>query len=368
MQNRKINIMVIVSAIIILLVTSSVYAINSCRKGKNCSFPGECHDYIDSNNNNLCDLGEATSDSNNNQSNNIDGGNFEKRGNMGDGFNDNNVTGSSEQSSSNQNINTFVNIQFIGLLSFLIIATILIRTKKYRGMVRILLLVISIIVLGFIAEGCVCTIGAFQNLPLKFAGILNGNYFYWSIVTLIPIIFVFISGRIFCSGVCPIGAVSEIFFKIGTKFKLNKGNPGLEKFKFLKYTKYVIMAFLVTYTSISGVVVLCSIDPFKTLFSLSGSIVSIITLVVILILSIFVSRPVCRFICPYGALLGLFNKFASLIEIKSITPELNKYTCIKCNKCVKKCPVDAIDGYVIDEMECINCKECVSACNKGSIK
>ena len=75
--------------------------------------------------------------------------------------------------------------------------------------------------------------------------------------------------------------------------------------------------------------------------------------------SIFIYRIFCRFICPLGAIYGLFNKF-SLLGVK-----VNNDTCINCGKCIKECKMDI---NKVGDHECINCGECISVCPTNAIQ
>ncbi|WP_010681028.1 4Fe-4S binding protein [Acetivibrio cellulolyticus] len=264
-------------------------------------------------------------------------------------------------------ISKFLSINFLGMLILLIAALLLQRTSK-RKFARYALLGISIALLGFYTSGCICPIGAFQNLPLIFTNIDNSEFIYYLVFTLLPVSLAILAGRIFCGNVCPIGAVSEVMFKIGTKLKLNKGGSGLVKLKYSRYFKYGFMAFLIVLTAMTGMALFCWLDPFATLFALSGSSVSIGILVCVLFTSLFISRAWCRVICPYGALLGIVSALSSRLKLRSATAHIDKKLCTNCGLCQKSCPVDAIENGVIRQSECINCGECRSKCKRGSLK
>lgn len=239
--------------------------------------------------------------------------------------------------------------------------------RRLQKAIRMILLMISVGYLGFYLGGCLCPIGAFQNLPMRLAGVLNGQYIYWFVLMFIPIVFVFIAGRIYCGSTCPMGGVQELLFKLGTELKLNNGKPKLENWKWLKYVKYVIMSGLIVFTAITANNIFCSYDPFMALFNLSGTIITLTILSLLLFTSLFVSRLWCRAICPYGALLGIISKISGKY-IKRLTPYIEKTGCKKCKLCARHCPVCAIENDVIDNAECINCGICTSKCKFGAIK
>ena len=69
--------------------------------------------------------------------------------------------------------------------------------------------------------------------------------------------------------------------------------------------------------------------------------------------AIFIYRPFCRFICPLGAIYGLFNKI-SLFGMK-----VNHVKCINCNLCTDHCKMDC---QHVGDSECIACGECRKVC------
>ena len=96
---------------------------------------------------------------------------------------------------------------------------------------------------------------------------------------------------------------------------------------------YLAMAVLFAVTR-SGFI-LCRFDPFIGIFRLGGNIGLIVCGAALLVAAMFTGRPFCRFLCPYGALLGVVSR-VSIWKMK-ITPE-----CINCELCHQACPVDAI--------------------------
>jgi ferredoxin len=100
-------------------------------------------------------------------------------------------------------------------------------------------------------------------------------------------------------------------------------------------------------------------DPYYALFNFWTSEVAITSLVVlglVLILSLFIERPWCKYACPFGALLGLTN-FIKLFKIRRHVP-----TCINCNRCSNNCPmnIEVSEKEVVNDHQCISCNICTS--------
>jgi polyferredoxin len=77
---------------------------------------------------------------------------------------------------------------------------------------------------------------------------------------------------------------------------------------------------------------------------------------VFLFLTIIISRPLCKYICPWGIALAIGNK------IPSKKYEVNIEKCTKCGLCIKKCKIDIIPYKQINNMECIYCGTCQKIC------
>ncbi|WDC83599.1 4Fe-4S binding protein [Caloramator sp. mosi_1] len=101
------------------------------------------------------------------------------------------------------------------------------------------------------------------------------------------------------------------------------------------------------------------IDPYYALFNFwtgEVKIQAIILLIVVLVSSLLIERPWCKYLCPLGAFLGVFN-FISIFKIRR-----NKSICISCKACDKLCPMNIVisDKNVIKNHQCIRCLKCTS--------
>ena len=189
--------------------------------------------------------------------------------------------------------------------------------------------IISVAYFGFFRSGCVCSIGSIQNVSLA---LVDSTYILPLPVLLffiLPVLFAFLFGRVFCAGVCPFGALQEL---VNLKnYRLSKAVTAV-----LGMIPWIYLIFAILYAVTRSGFIICRFDPFVGIFRLGGDFGLILFGVLLLITAIFTGRPFCRFICPYGALLSLFSG-VSIWKIK-----LTQKPCINCELCRNACPVDAI--------------------------
>jgi len=189
--------------------------------------------------------------------------------------------------------------------------------------------VISVAYFGFFRSGCVCSIGSVQNIALAFADHTYLLPISVLIFFILPILFAFLFGRVFCAGVCPFGALQDL-----VNIKNHRLSASITAV--LKVIPWIYLIFGMLYAATRSDFIICRFDPFIGIFRMGGDMGLIIFGTLLLITSIFIGRPFCRFICPYGALLSLFSR-VSIFKIK-----ITKQQCINCELCNNACPVDAI--------------------------
>ncbi len=228
---------------------------------------------------------------------------------------------------------------------------------KKISWLRNITLLFSLAYLGFFEAGCLCSNGSLETIFMyigseKLARIGKGLL---RISVLLGVTYYL--GNLFCGWVCPKGAVQEFLYKK----KYLKKIP--EKLDFiLRKFRYILLLLIIIYPLIYHQRIYNKIDPFKMVFNFTGALYILIFMAVILITSIFVYRPFCRYFCPLGALLGLINK------IGIFKPRLaDRDNCICKNKalCEIKCPAQAIkkaEYPVVDNEFCFSCLECEEAC------
>lgn len=222
----------------------------------------------------------------------------------------------------------WVSLDIVMLIALMGIVTWALFKKRTQGPI-FWVSVVSVAYFGFFRSGCVCSIGSIQNIALA---LVDSTYHLPLVVFLffiLPIVFAFLFGRVFCAGVCPFGALQEL---VNVKnYRLSKAVTTA-----LGIIPWLYLIFALLYAVTRSRFIICQFDPFIGIFRMGGDVGLILFGVLLLIMSVFTGRPFCRFICPYGALLSLFSSF-SIWKIR-----LSRKACINCELCHNSCPVDAI--------------------------
>jgi len=181
------------------------------------------------------------------------------------------------------------------------------------------------------------------------------------ILMILGIIAAVLFGTIFCGYICPFGSFQEWIGKLGRKLFPKKYNRIVPKKldRVLRYLRYLVLVMVLYQTAVSATLVFQSVDPYYALFNFFTNEVAVtayIMLGVILMLSLFIERPWCKYFCPYGALLGLFN------SVRIFKIRRNKTTCIGCKKCDQVCPmnIEVSGREIIRDHQCISCHKCLS--------
>jgi NosR/NirI family transcriptional regulator, nitrous oxide reductase regulator len=208
------------------------------------------------------------------------------------------------------------------------VATWLVLKKRSRPGV-VALSIFSVLYFGFWRKGCICSIGSVQNVALALA---DRSYALPLAVTaffLLPLIFALFAGRVFCAGVCPHGALQDLVL-----LKPIKLPPWLEQG--LSVLPFIVLGGGMLFAATGSAFLICQYDPFVPIFRMNGRILMVGAGVVLLGIGMFVGRPYCRFLCPYGALLKL-GASVSKWRVR-VTPDY----CTECRLCEASCPFGAM--------------------------
>ena len=205
-------------------------------------------------------------------------------------------------------------------------------------------------------------------------------------------------GRIYCSVICPLGVMQDLFGWLGRKAKKNRYTYSPEK-KWLRYGMLglMVVAFatgvgsivqlLAPYSAFGRIMTMIFQPVWKLgnnvlatlaeradsyafytvdvwMKSLPVLIIAAVTLVVLLVLAWRGGRTYCNTICPVGTLLSFLSRF-SWMKIQFDTDK-----CKNCSLCTKNCKASCIDykTHTVDHSRCVVCGNCISKCKFGALK
>ena len=220
-----------------------------------------------------------------------------------------------------------------------------------------------------------CPIGAFQSV------LASRDYHFAFYVSGFLIFFGAVLGRLTCGWLCPFGLVQDLLYKIPfpKKRKLLPGD------RWLKYLKYVILAGFVVILPLTVLDIVgqgqpwfCKyICPSGTLFAgiplvaanppLQAALGWLFTwksaiLIALVLLSLWVYRPFCRYLCPLGAIYGFFNPIA-LYRF-----QVDADRCTHCGQCQRACKFNIPVQDQPNSPDCIRCGDCIRACPHSAIR
>ena len=170
-----------------------------------------------------------------------------------------------------------------------------------------------------------------------------------------------VAGPAFCGWVCPLGSFQEWLGKLGRKLFRRRYNNVIpfKVDRYLRYLRYAVLFWVVYVTATTAVLFFSDYDPYFALFNFwtqEAAVSALVILGVVAVTSLVVERSFCKYACPYGAVLGVFNLFR-VFKIKR-----NAASCIDCKACDRGCPMNikvSASGTVRDH-QCISCLQCTS--------
>ena len=217
-----------------------------------------------------------------------------------------------------------------------------------------------------------CPLGSLQN-ALSSAPV-RAPYYVLGLLMLFGLVL----GRVVCGFLCPMGLLQELLHKLPTP-KIKKGRI-TRAFSYLKYVLLaVFVLWLPLYFAAQGqpVPAFCKyICPAGTLEGAVGLLANpvnadkypmlgllftrkFLILITLAVLAVFLYRPFCRFLCPLGAIYGLFAR----VSLLGVQVDADK--CTRCGQCRACCPVDIRH---VGDHECIQCGRCRACCPTQAIQ
>jgi len=229
-------------------------------------------------------------------------------------------------------------------------AWLALRRRSRAGLVAVT--VASVAYFGFYREGCICAIGSIQNVALSIADPRYAVPYHVIAFFTLPLVAALFFGRVFCSGVCPLGAIQELVMlkQVNVPRKLDRA---------LGWGPWIYLVLAVVFAVLPIAYrdfLICRFDPFVGFFRFTGQAWLLMLGGLFLVAGVFIGRPYCRWLCPYGALLSILSRYAW--RSFSITPDRE----LDCGLCVDACPYGAIENHRAVRTACFACGRCYRSC------
>ncbi len=240
------------------------------------------------------------------------------------------------------------------------------RRTWYPRTPYLLTLVVAVAVCGFALgkspnpmEGCVKFFKALVGLYPSVAAKAGAFVFFIALGI--------IGNKLICGWACPFGAMQELVYSLPILRSLKRWKLPFWLSNTIRGALLIVMLLLLfgIVGGRKGFVIYHVLNPFN-LFDLGFDEWLIpVTIIVSLVLSLFVYRPFCYLICPFGFLSWLTERF-SLARVR-----IDLAGCTKCGTCVTACPSDAAEGRVQGKLfpaDCTSCARCLNVCPHDLIR
>ncbi len=310
-------------------------------------------------------------------------------------------------------------VELFSLLVLFLLSSMMMWAKKKRQLIRHSVQIASILVFFYIVYSCLGVFGMIRNTlhGLSLIGTVFTESFFWMSLPVVVIAFSLTTGPGFCGWICPTGtfqeaaaALRELYYKhMGSRTPINPhrinrsvgslisiiiffiGFAGLifwlgtakrfyiEDSSLFWAASLIMLLFLVvsraaddrklrSLRTLSFVIIVVSalmktaiVSPVHFAFADVRDPASALTTLVLVVASGFVSRAWCRYICPWGYLMGAIHRISRL-RVKE------KTGCTRCGTCDRVCRVEAIRSGCVDLNSCQLCLSCVDHCPEKALE
>ena len=255
-------------------------------------------------------------------------------------------------------LNPLVLVKFVLWLMVVAVATVLLRKRAVTPRLRLAVVVAGVLVFGF-AFGALIRGDQNPNPVASWRALLTSVLVRHRVV--LPIVamlllllgMVFVSNKSICGWGCQLGLWQELLHRVPLpKWKL--------PFWLSNAVRILSTVALIGGLFVAGLDWIGLIDPFR-LFSLALPTWVALFSVGLAVASLFVYRPWCQFLCPFGLLSWLVE------QVSVLRPRIDRDVCVGCKACVRACPGQAMasiyEGKTL-HADCFACGACLAACPK----
>jgi polyferredoxin len=295
-------------------------------------------------------------------------------------------------------------VEMASLLFLFLSVLVISQVKRHRQRVRRVVQALSMVIFFYVVYSCLGVFGMIRNslFGLTLFGTVYTESFYWMALPVVVLSATLLTGPVFCSWICPTGTLQDLAGWLRKRIGRRWPKPtrtqlallgvallaflaalialSLKKQMFLEDSSLhwaaalLLLCYLVLIgaaedrptralrlvslaaifvTAISHLVIT---SPVHFAFTSRSDPASALATVVIMVASLFVLRGWCRYLCPWGYLMGLLHRFSRL------KIEKDPARCNDCGACTRDCDVGAIDSGIVRLEHCQFCYACVDAC------
>jgi polyferredoxin len=301
-------------------------------------------------------------------------------------------------------------VEMASLLFLFLVVIVISNANRHRQWIRRGVQLLSFFVFFYVVYSCLGVFGMIRNglYGLTLVGSAYSESFYWLALPIVIIAVTLLFGPVFCGWICPTGSLQDIsgwirkrlpkrskgltrkqlwglalaslvfislVIWLGGKKKMFVEDSSLHWAAMLLLLCCLVLAGIlddiptrrlrilslvaIFFTAVSHMVVT---SPVHFAFTSRDDPASALTTLVILLAGTFVTRSWCRYLCPWGQVMGFLHRFSRLHIL------LDRSKCNSCGVCDTRCDVAAIDKGVIRTSHCQFCHACVDHCQNSALK
>ena len=295
-------------------------------------------------------------------------------------------------------------------LLFLFLAVLIGTTvKRGRQRMRRLVQAGSMLIFFYVVYSCLGVFGMLRNAMYgaTLLGTVYSESFFWMALPVVAASVTVVAGPLFCGWICPTGALQDLGGWVRSrivKLKARATRPRLIALGVVVVVFFGLLAWLSLEQDLfirdsslhwaAGVLALCYLvvigaaddqalrgmrlvsvivillaaiskqvitSPTHFAFSSRGDPSSALATLIVVLASLLVTRAFCRYLCPWGYLMGALNRFARLRIV------LDRVRCDGCNSCERSCAVQAVERGEVRVSQCQLCYACIDKCPKSAL-
>jgi polyferredoxin len=302
-------------------------------------------------------------------------------------------------------------VEMASLLFLFLTVLVVANVKRHRQAIRRAVQLVSLVVFFYVVYSCLGVFGMIRNslYGLTLVGSVYTESFYWMALPVVVLSATLVTGPVFCGWICPTGTIQELAGWLRKRFGRRRRGPptraqlaglgalllaflaaviwlSLRKQMFIEDSSLhwaaalILLCYLVVvgvlddqptralrlvsvaailFTAVSHLVIT---SPVHFAFTSRSDPSSALATCVILVASLFVARAWCRYLCPWGYLMGLLHRFSRL-RFERVASRCND-----CGQCSRDCEVGAVEAGQVRLDQCQFCYTCVDHCPTGAFE